>query len=215
MIETRRIETEADHQVRELLADSVFIDVTNLLVSELARSWGKTKDQARQIVMSAIGEPKALRSIYMAVRRFRETGENPSFPYIIARRRMLDLMRQQASRCVEVPLSTREQERHLDSLLHRRHELPEGPNAGLFREQRAREVRRVLAAFALVAPQHAHLLHRRRLEEATYRELSAELQCTLGAARVRVHDAMIAFQEYVRRHHRELRDLLVHLENEP
>jgi hypothetical protein len=67
MIESWRITTDADHQVRELFADPIFVRVLNLLVSELVRSWGKTKYQGRQIVLSAIGEPKALQSIYTTV----------------------------------------------------------------------------------------------------------------------------------------------------
>jgi DNA-directed RNA polymerase specialized sigma24 family protein len=86
--------------------------------------------------------------------------------------------------------------------------LPErDPRVQLEIQQLGAMVQNALAEFAtqgIAQQRQAQLLRRRVLDEVSYSELGAELQCTESALRVRVHKATQAFRKHLRECHPEI-----------
>jgi DNA-directed RNA polymerase specialized sigma24 family protein len=207
--------TEADRQAYELLTDPEFLRVAGLVTAWMCRRYRMTEDQAREGLLSAIGEPKVIASIQAAIHHARETGEHTHYPHVIVRRRVLDLLRSQSPRKPELSLAALGPAGGVDLAADAQGEPPESAEVGLLRQERSRQVLRIMDEFAGISPTHVYMLRRRLLEDASYDSLSSELGCSPGAARVRVHNAKIAFRDYVERSYPTLRSLWLSLEELP
>jgi DNA-directed RNA polymerase specialized sigma24 family protein len=198
-------------QLEELLGDPDFLRIVALTAKEVMRFWRMPCDVARGFVLSAIGEPEALASIYEAWLLGRESGE-PGLAKLIVRRRVIDLLRRDAAPLAGamVPVDAADAELapgSFDDLVRR------NPRVQLELQQVIQLVRGALACFATQGrAQHrqARLLHRYALEELDYSQLAVELVSSAGALRVRVHKAMRALRGHIRTCHPELEQLLEH-----
>jgi DNA-directed RNA polymerase specialized sigma24 family protein len=198
-------------QLDELLEDPSFLKLVELIAKEVMRFWSVPHKAARGFVLSAIGEPETLASLYDTWIQAKQTGEL-GLAKVILRRRVIDLLRKDARpghHCsLPATADAAEPERcagTFDELVQR------SPRTQLELQQVIHMVRRALACFAAqgqVQQRQAQLLHRYALDDADYAELAVELASSEGALRVRVHKAMLAFRRHIQVCHPELEELL-------
>jgi DNA-directed RNA polymerase specialized sigma24 family protein len=201
--------SRSEQQLAKLLADPDFKKAIALVSREVIRNWKYSCSGARSVVLSAVGEPKALDSIHEAWLRARSTGASLGYPMVIIRRRVLDLLAKDARRAdhsslPEVPDGEEDEIVRHDDLGRTAHTILE-------RGQVIDMVQRAVACFGTQGTaQHrqAELLQRRILEDVSYMELSVDLACTQAALRVRLHKAMSALRRHILDCHPELRSLL-------
>jgi DNA-directed RNA polymerase specialized sigma24 family protein len=202
---------ETKQQLDVLLADPGYSRTLALLTREVMQLWRVSYLDARGFVLSAIGEPTALASIYEAWVAARATGENRTHPLLISRRRVIDLLRKDARRPGHSSLPVAANEIEGDETLGSLHTDPQrDPEVQLQRQQCIELVRRAIACFGgqgKAQERQAELLKRRALDEITYAKLSVELACTENALRVRLHAAMRAFHRHILSCHPELLSL--------
>jgi DNA-directed RNA polymerase specialized sigma24 family protein len=197
---------DAERQLRELLADAEYRRTLEHLGREIERRWNRR--DGYQVMLSAIGEPRALASIHAAVR-----ANNRPLAYLISRRRALDLLRRDTGRPDHEPLEGSHIELASDHVLPSRY-VPQADGSearivdGLERE-RVRGVLREFAKKNRITARQASLLRRRILEEASYHDLARELKTGPGSVRLRFFSAKRAFRRFVELRYPGLRVLLV------
>jgi DNA-directed RNA polymerase specialized sigma24 family protein len=208
--------SESRYQLDELLADSQFARMMALMTKEVMHRWNVAHEAARCLVLSAIGEPKAIAHIYKAWTEARETGRGFGLAKVIVRRRVLDLLDRDARPAGHSSFQTVSDEIESDAKL----DLADGafdnllqrnPQVEIEYRQIIHMVRAALSCFATqgeVQLRQAQLLQRYALDGMTYEELSRDLACAPGALRVRVNKAMKALRRHILGRHPELRDLV-------
>jgi DNA-directed RNA polymerase specialized sigma24 family protein len=194
----------AEDQLRELLADPQYMRTVHILTAEVAYRWNR--GDAPQVVLSAIGEPDVLAAISAAVRTNKQ-----NLAMLISRRRVINLLRRDATRHGHLPLSQHESDGSQELV----DTSPDGdPVTKLQHLDACKRVHLVLARFEVEAPvrtrsRQANLLRRRFLEGASYRDLSVELRRSHAAVRVRILFAKRAFRRFVELNYPDVRKLLV------
>jgi DNA-directed RNA polymerase specialized sigma24 family protein len=200
------------YQIEALFQDREFRKTLDLVMKEVMRFWSVPTKVARGFVLSAIGEPDTLSSIYEAWSLAKESGEGPGLTKVIIRRRVIDLLRKDARRTNHCALSTTTDALETDQALGSFDELVQSnPRAQLELRQVIHMVRVAVTCFATqgrAQARQAQLLQRYALDEANYAELSVELTCSENALRVRVHKAMLALRKHIQICHPDLEDLL-------
>jgi len=198
-------------QLEELLQDSSFLRIIELVTREVVRFWRVPYKTARGFVISAIGEPETLARIHDAWSLARQSGELGRAK-VILRRRVIDLLRKDARPIHHCSLlggadagEIEQAPGSFDDLVQR------NPRVQLELQEVISMVRGALACFATQGPiqrRQAQLLHRYALDDVDYAELAVELASSEGALRVRVHKAMLALRRHIRECHPELEELL-------
>jgi hypothetical protein len=192
---------EAAHQLKELFADPDFSRMFILAAKEVMGRWNESYAGACQIVLSAIGEPRELACIHREWAAARLAGGSLGRVKLIVRRRALDLLRRDARRIGHSSLSVSEDVFDAEpGLPPRDGERERDPQAQLESQQVIQLVRDEVACFGAegaVQQRQAAMLQRYALDEASYADLSVELNCSRGALRVRVYNAMVAFREHI------------------
>jgi hypothetical protein len=205
-----RMPISCTRQLEELRADAGFLKVVDLVTKEVMRHWNASHQVAHGFVLSAIGEPATLSTIYQAWSLAKHSGEGLGLAKLIVRRRVVDLLRKDARRTEHSSLPAPDGEK--DKLLGEFNDLVQrNPQVQLELQEIIQMVRSALACFARqgwIQQRQAQLLQRYALEEASYGELSAELACSENALRVRVHKAMHALRKHIRECHADLEHLL-------
>lgn len=194
------LKLDLEAKLTELLADARFLKAIEGTAREAVANWRVPLEEAQRTVLSGLGEPDALRQIHDAW----TAGKIP-LARLIIRRRMLDLFAEDARRPNHRSLAPVEDG---DAGLGRfGTDTDPDPHERLASGQ---VVERALAAFACFAAmgdkQHeqAELLRRRFSDETPYAQLSAELQCSQVALRVRVCKALKALRTHIAKYHPEL-----------
>jgi DNA-directed RNA polymerase specialized sigma24 family protein len=208
--------SESRYQLDELLADSQFATVIALMAREVTRRWNVAHGTARCLVLSAIGEPKAIADIYKAWAEAKAVGKTCGLAKLIVRRRVLDLLGRDARPTGHRSLQTVGDEIELDTELASvdgafDNLLQRNPQVEIEYRQIIHMVRAALTCFAAqgeVQLRQAQLLQRYALDGMTYEELSRDLACAPGALRVRVNKAMRALRRHILGRHPKLRDLV-------
>jgi hypothetical protein len=202
MLEHTSTIREVDRQLAELLADPGYARVFRLLTGEVRRRWQMGLRDARRIVLSAIGDPVALASIYAATMQARDAGRKPVLAGVISRRRVIDLLRKDAARPRHRPLPIGQQEIERDPGFRTLSTSgDDAPDVQIQRSQAGEYVRRTLASFAeqgLDCARQANLLRRRVFDGASYQELAVELGCNENALRGRFCAAKKAFRQFLK-----------------
>lgn len=193
-------------QLAELLNVPEYQRTIDAIANEVVAKWGYSRGDARRTVLSAIGEPSALASIHAAWLRAK-TGGPAGLPALITRRRTLDLLVKDARRPGHSSMPPASDELDAETTQESFIIADLDPRAQLECQQRIQLVRAALTCFAaqgLIETRQAHLLRRRVLEEAPYRDLAVELNCKEAAVRVRVHAALHALYRHILWCHPEL-----------
>lgn len=198
------------YQLDELLGDSSFVKIVDLVTKEVMRFWNVPQGAARGFVFSAIGEPETLGCIYNAWCLAGNT-ENFGLAKVIIRRRVIDLLRRDARQVNHCSLPVTVSDLDADPAVAFNELLQRSPRAQLELQQVIVLVRGALACFAAqgrIQERQALLLRRYALDEVQYAELSVEMECSENALRVRVHKAMLALRRHIGVCHPELEDVL-------
>lgn len=194
-------------QLEELLGDPGYSRTISLLTKEVMSKWNLSHSVAHGSVLSAIGEPAALATIYEAW-VLAKSGQNPKLPALISRRRVLDLLGKDARRANHSSSILAMDELEVDTtsdVLRASADLD--PRAQLEYLELIQMIRGAVTCFAgqgTVQSRQAQLLQRRMIDEIPYSELSSELACNEGALRVRVYAAMQALRKHIVWCHPEL-----------
>jgi DNA-directed RNA polymerase specialized sigma24 family protein len=208
-----RSPAEPTRQLNALRADPEFQKLIVRAAAEVMRTWSVSRQNANQIVISAVGEPRTLASVHGAWFAARANATGTGLVTVIIRRRVLDLMRSDARRPRHESLPpTIEQ---LDDALRARApqdgRLPQDPHALAERRAIVDGVRTALHSFAEQGPRQerqARLVRRHAIDEASHSDLARQLACSPTALRVRIHKAMRALRRHIETCHPELGDLL-------
>lgn len=213
MPRAKRIATEQDRQLLELFSDPEYVKIFRLARDELKASWRMSADAAEQLVLSAIGTPKALADIHAAMRKGHALFDTPvgkkfALARLITRRRVQDRMRSDRTRDGQIPLPDPGLDSHSDdATLWFRASAETGPEHHAQQAQLQMLLQKALACFAKqgnVESRQAELLQRHLLQEEEYRELTVGLNCTCNTLYGRLYDARAAFRQYVIACHPEL-----------
>lgn len=200
---------DAHHQLEALLADPLFERILRLLAREVMTRWHMSWPGARDLVLSAIGEPAVLAVIHEA---WFAADNQRSLAKLIVRRRVLDLLGKDARPRWHTWLSDDTDLDNGEGPLGRLEPRVQHSAIGRIAERKIVDtVRDALECFSsqgTVQRRQAQLLRRYDLDEVTYAVLSAELGCTINALRVRVHKARAALLKHIRGCHPELEELL-------
>jgi DNA-directed RNA polymerase specialized sigma24 family protein len=203
--------------LEELLEDLEFLRVMDLAAQEVMHLWRLSLADARRIVLSAIGEPAALASIYEAWTDARARGTSRGKAKIIIRRRVIDLLRKDTRRAGHTSFEDAADKDAADDdgdeLVGEpsAQQLQRSPYTQLKTSQLIHSARDALASFATggkIQRRQAELVYRRAFQEVSYVQLSRELGCTETALRVRLCKAMRALQRHIRARHPELLELI-------
>jgi DNA-directed RNA polymerase specialized sigma24 family protein len=219
MLEREPPQETCTYQLDALLEEHGFLKIVELVVKEVTRSWNMPGTVARGFVVSAIGEPDTLASIYRAWSLAKQHGESFGLAKVIIRRRVIDLLRKDARQAnhSSLPLTTAGLE--ADGALDSFHDLVQrNPRVELELRQVIEMVRGAVTCFEAqgrTQQRQAQLLRRYALDDVDYSELAVELVCSEGALRVRVHKAMVALKRHIRACHPDLEDLLEHNRSPP
>lgn len=211
MNETTQTQMSPADRLDDLLGDSGFRKVIDLVTLEVTRHWNVSRGTAHGFVLSAIGEPETLGSIHNAWLLARSPGESPGLAKLIVRRRVIDLLRRDARQSGHCSLPASTEVEAADPALAFNDLLERSPRAQLELQQIVRMVRGALACFAgqgRIQQRQAHLLQRYALDEVHYAALSTELESSENALRVRVHKAMLALRRHIGVCHPELEGVL-------
>lgn len=199
---------EVDRQLEELLADPAYAKIVAMLADELRRRWRMETKRARRTVLSAIGEPAVLASIYVAATAARDAGKYPSLAAVISRRRVLDLLREDVRRKAHRSFPAASEEIEKDPGLRTLSTSgDDAPDVQLWRSRQSQWVTRAMASFAEQSPNNARqaaLLRRRLFDETAYRDLAVELDCSENALRGRLCAAKKAFGKFIEDRYPEL-----------
>jgi DNA-directed RNA polymerase specialized sigma24 family protein len=222
MSETRRKPTDAERQLEDLLKDPDYARILTAVTSEIERRWCLAHTDACCTVLSAIGEPKELASIYDAMRQVRRAKEKltldgdpgkahalatvirekTALARLITRRRTIDLLRKDAARQGHDSFFCGVEDENDTPVGSIRAETPADPEAHVQRVQLKVQFQRALRCFGSqddTARKRADLLRRRELEDTDYEILSNELGCPVPTLHVRVHAAKCAFFAHIRK----------------
>jgi hypothetical protein len=198
-------------QLEELLGDSSFLKIIELITKEVMRFWNLSHATASGFTLSAIGDPETLAGVHGAWFLAKRTGERLGLTKVIIRRRVIDLLRRDARQSNHCSLPAAVEPLESDAALAFDELLQRSPRAQLEFQQIIQLVRGALTCFATqgrIQERQARLLRRHALDEVQYSELSVELACSANALRVRVHKAMHALRRHIGACHPELEDLL-------
>jgi len=203
-------EPTAKQQLEELFKDAEFPKLIDCTTAEIMRMWNVPRKTAAGFVMSAVGEPKALASIYQKWFFAKTNGTSLGLPRLIVRRRVFDLLRGDARRPHHESLlpAVDEAGSALGPYDHRGHH---DPHTHAELKQIVDQVHAALRCFAeqgLPQARQAQLLRYYALDELTHPELAEKFACSEGALRVRIHKAMQALRRHIDTCHPELGELL-------
>ena len=96
MFEQGPLQTSCKYPLEELLRDSDFLKIIDLLTKEVMWSWSVPTKVARGFVLSAIGEPQTLARIYNAWLWAKHNGKSLGPAKLLIRRHVIDLVRRDA-----------------------------------------------------------------------------------------------------------------------
>jgi len=201
----------AIEQLDTLLAEPGFVRIIELVTREVARAWRVPGPAARGFVLSAIGEPATLAVIARAWLGAGATGKDRGLAKVIVRRRVIDLLRKDARSTYRGAPASMTDLTELERAPDLHAAVERDPRAQLELQEVIRKVRDALACFAAQGPpqaRQARLLEHHTLDEVSYDELGAQLACSEGALRVRVHKALRAFRKHVLVCHTDLEGLV-------
>jgi DNA-directed RNA polymerase specialized sigma24 family protein len=206
----RSTEPTADQQLEALFGDAEFAKLLTGAIAEVMRVWNIPHRTASGLVMSAVGEPKALASIHDRWLSAKATGAGLGLPRLIVRRRVFDLLRGDARRPhhESLPATVDEADAALGPADH-----PVGHDPHTLAElkQIVDQVHAALRSFAergSIQARQAELLRCYALDELTHPELAERFACTEGALRVRIHKAMQALRRHIDTCRPELGELI-------
>ena len=198
---------DSSQQLEELLRDPGYLKTIDFLTREVVRTWNYPHGDAHRLVLSAIGEPRALASIHEAWLAAR-AGGNSRLPTLISRRRVLDLLGKDARRSKHSSALLVSEENDAewvpDAL---RTDANLDPGAQLEKAQLSAMIRGAIACFAaggVVEQRQASLVQRHVVDEVSYPDLCLELACTRTALQVRVHAALRALRRHILSCHPDL-----------
>lgn len=198
---------DSSQQLEELLRDPGYLKTIDLLTREVMRTWNYSHSDAHRLVLSAIGEPRALSDIHEAWLVAR-AGGNSRLPALISRRRVLDLLGKDARRPGHSSALLGSEEIDAEWVpAALRTDANLAPSVQLERAELRAMIRGAIACFAaggVVQQRQASLLQSRVFDEVSYPDLCLELACTRTALRVRVHAALRAFRRHILSCHPEL-----------
>jgi RNA polymerase sigma factor (sigma-70 family) len=186
---TTRPEDYPTEELYELLRDEHITRHLYTCAKQVEHSADLPYRLAHGYVMSAIGDPPVVEALHRA----RSNGRF-GLARLIIRRRVLDLLRRDGRRAHH--LSLHDSDADAESVVAE----DATPDVQVEQREIVSNVRSALASFAQQGPmQHrqAQLLRRSVLDEASARELSAELGCNEKALRVRLHSAKAALLRHV------------------
>lgn len=198
---------ESKQQLEALLGDPGYSRTIAALTKEVMGKWNMARAAARSIVLSAIGEPTALATIYQAW-VLAKAGGKRGVVGVITRRRVLDLLAGEARRVGHSSLPDAADELETSRAYDHLRVGPDAdPRTQFDRQQVIHLVRGAIACFAslgAVERRQASLLQDHVLDEIPYSALSKRLECSEVALRVRVHAAMKALHKHILWCHPEL-----------
>lgn len=192
----------------ELLADRDFMRIVTAVTREVMYKQNVSPDVAYHLVLSSIGEPRTLRSVYDAWHSEAPMGRRSGLVWTIIRRRVIDMFRKDARRSGHSSFLVDTDDLEADTAsISLGGSGQDSPQVQLENLETAEMVRVALSCFARQGEkqrEQAALVRRYALEEATYEELSQELLCPSGALRVRVCKALRALRKHIQICHPDL-----------